>query len=73
MELRKLSVIILIIGSLGCVLTITSDELRVKLSNGSKLVGRYLRSYSGRPIKAFMHIPYAKPPIGPLRFKVSFT
>lgn len=48
----------------------TSDELRVTLTNGSKLVGRYIRSYSGKPIKSFTNIPYAKPPIGPLRFKV---
>lgn len=71
MDFRKLSTLILIIGAFGFVSTIISDELRVTISNGSKLIGRYLRSYSGRPIKAFMGIPYAKPPLGPLRFKVS--
>lgn len=49
----------------------TSDELRITLANGSKLVGRTLRSHSGKTIKAFLGIPYAKPPIGHLRFKVN--
>lgn len=71
MELRIVTIFLLIVGIIELALTFTSDELRITLSNGSKLVGRYLRSYSGRPIKAFMGIPYAKPPLGPLRFKVS--
>lgn len=65
------SALILLFSVLGIVWTITSDDLRVKLSNGSKLVGRYMRSYSGRPIKAFIGVPYAKPPVGHLRFKVN--
>lgn len=56
---------------IGFVQCFTSDDLRINLTNGNKLVGRYLRSYSGRPIKAFKGIPYAKPPIDKLRFKVS--
>lgn len=34
-----------------------------------KIIGRFMRSTSGRPIRAFMGIPYAKPPVGKLRFK----
>lgn len=49
----------------------TSEELRISLPNGSKLVGRGLLSNDGRPIKAYMGIPYAEPPVGDLRFKVS--
>lgn len=60
-----------IVSIFGLVLSFTSDELRVTLSNGSKLLGRYVRSHNGRPIKAFTNIPYAKPPIGQLRFKVN--
>lgn len=61
--------------SFGCCLVAltvarTSDELRITLPNGSKLVGRTLRSYGGRSIKSFLGVPYAKPPIGDLRFKV---
>lgn len=54
------------------VLSLTSDDLRVSLSDGSKLIGKYTRSHSGRPIKTFTNIPYAKPPVGHLRFKVNF-
>lgn len=50
----------------------TSNELRVSLPNGSKLVGRHLRSHDGKGIRAFMGIPYAEPPVGDLRFRVSF-
>lgn len=73
MFLRAIIRLLLMICFLQHTLTFTSDELRITLSNGSKLVGRYLRAYSGRPIKAFTNIPYAKPPVGPLRFKVSIN
>lgn len=49
----------------------TSDHLRITLPNGSKLIGRTLRSHSGRSIKSFLGVPYAKPPLGHLRFKVN--
>lgn len=49
----------------------TSAELRVRLSDGSPIVGRYLRSHDGHGIRAFMGIPYAEPPLGELRFRVS--
>lgn len=50
----------------------TSEELRLTLPNGSKLVGRGLLSHDGRPIKAYMGIPYAEPPLDDLRFRVRF-
>lgn len=50
----------------------TSNTLRITLPNQSKLIGRHLWSFSGRGIRAFMGIPYAEPPIGDLRFRVSF-
>lgn len=34
--------------------------------------GKYLRSNNGKKFTGFIGIPYAEPPIGPLRFKVNF-
>lgn len=64
--------VVLACGFFKSITARTSDELRITLPNGNKLVGRALRSHDGRTIKAFMGIPYAKPPIGDLRFKVIF-
>lgn len=71
MFLRAIVNLLLVFSFFGLTLTFTTNELRVTLSNGSKLIGRYLRAYSGRPIRAFTNVPYAKPPVGDLRFKVS--
>lgn len=72
-EMCKLFVLALLVCNLfSVIIARTSDELRVTLPNGSKLVGRALQSHNGRPIKAFMGIPYAKPPLNHLRFKVNF-
>lgn len=51
------------------VLARTSESLKVKINSGP-LVGRHLTTHNGRPIRAFMGIPYAQPPVGDLRFKV---
>lgn len=69
--MNGMALLVLILSVFGFVTTFTSEELRVTLSNGSKLVGKYLRSHNGRAIKSFLSIPYAKPPIGPRRFKVN--
>lgn len=49
----------------------TSDILKVKLPHGGALVGRYLSTFKGKGMRAFMGVPYAKPPLDELRFKVS--
>lgn len=70
--LNCISVIVLL--SISCITyAVISDDLRVSLPDGSKLLGKYLRSHIGRPIKAFTSIPYAKPPLGQLRFKVKIS
>ncbi|KAL5279765.1 CES5A.2 family protein [Megaselia abdita] len=55
----------------GDVLTSDSElsELSVQLKHGGSLIGTTLKSYSGRQIRTFLGIPYAKPPVGELRFK----
>lgn len=68
---------ILILSVISCVTLMinarTSEILKVKLSHGGTLVGRYLSTFKGKGIRAFMGIPYAKPPTGDLRFKVNNT
>lgn len=46
-----------------------SDFPEVKVEQGS-IKGKMLETWKGRPINAFMSIPYAKPPVNDLRFKV---
>ena len=45
-----------------------SEDLLVNTTNGAVL-GRYMKSNTGRTIRAFMGIPYAEPPVGDLRFR----
>ncbi|KAG5672659.1 hypothetical protein PVAND_002771 [Polypedilum vanderplanki] len=47
----------------------TSENLKVQLPDGSRIIGRYLTSDSGKGIRAFLGVPYAEPPLGDLRFK----
>lgn len=39
--------------------------------NYGKLKGKLRKNYKGEEIFAFLGVPYAKPPVGELRFKVS--
>lgn len=49
----------------------TAKDLRLNLEDGSPIVGKYLKTFYGAGIRAFIGIPYAKPPVGDLRFSVS--
>uniref|UniRef100_A0A182PR39 Carboxylic ester hydrolase n=1 Tax=Anopheles epiroticus TaxID=199890 RepID=A0A182PR39_9DIPT len=48
----------------------TSNQLKITLPHGGRLIGRYLNTVSGKGILAFLGVPYAKPPVKELRFKV---
>nr|CAD7204510.1 unnamed protein product [Timema douglasi] len=48
------------------------DTVTVKLSQGV-LRGRKVASLSGTGYYSFQGVPYAKPPVGPLRFKHNAT
>lgn len=65
-----LKLLLLVISLIALGSSRTSEKLKVQLPDGSKIVGRYLTSDSGRGIRAFMGVPYAEPPLGNLRFKV---
>lgn len=43
-------------------------ELRKQINDG-EILGRYMTSRNGRPIQAFLGIPFASPPVGDLRFR----
>lgn len=47
-----------------------SCELKVKIADGV-LKGKTLKSRDGRNFYSYTAIPFAKPPIGELRFKVT--
>lgn len=65
-----LKLLFLVLSFIAFVSSRTSEKLKVQLADGSRMVGRYLTSDSGRGVRAFMGIPYAEAPIGELRFKV---
>lgn len=48
-------------------------DLLVKLNHGGILAGKYLTTNNGYPIRSFLGVPYAKPPIEDLRFEVTFV
>lgn len=43
------------------------------ITSGGMVVGTYMTSREGRTFSAYLGIPFAKPPLGPLRFEVRLT
>jgi carboxylesterase type B len=70
---NPLIIALVLLSAIQVTVSRTSEELKVTLKHGGTLVGRYLNSFSGRGIKAFLGVPYARPPVGELRFKVSLA
>ncbi|VVC43776.1 Carboxylesterase type B, conserved site,Carboxylesterase, type B,Carboxylesterase type B [Cinara cedri] len=62
------SIMLLFVFLFGFVLAIGDIDNIVQLDQG-RVLGTVLKSRNGREFKAFFGIPYAKPPIGDLRFK----
>lgn len=61
-------ILIIFILNVNFIVAWQSEELLVNTTNGAVL-GRYMKSDTGRTIRAFMGIPYAEPPVGNLRFR----
>lgn len=61
---------ILVLAALVCAAAATAEGPQVTLAQG-KLRGKVLKTFSDKDIFAFLGIPYAKPPMKELRFKVS--
>ena len=57
---------------LSLVAAVLADDDLVELKQG-RLKGHRLTTRKGREMFAFQGIPYAKPPVGNLRFKVRYT
>lgn len=69
MILKHLALVLVVLCCAEEILSRTSDSLKVTIDSGA-LVGRHITTHNGRPLRAFMGIPYAEPPVGNLRFKV---
>ncbi|XP_017773438.1 PREDICTED: esterase E4-like [Nicrophorus vespilloides] len=50
-------------------MTLCDGQENIVETEGGKLRGATLKNYKGEDFLAFMSIPYAEPPLGPLRFK----
>lgn len=50
----------------------SEENVFIKLNHGGYLEGTELKTEAGRSTRAFLGIPYAKAPVGKLRFKVKF-
>ena len=57
--------VVAVVGVVQCRLTVVTQGGRIK--------GKAETSINGRPFRSFYGIPYARAPIGALRFKVSTT
>lgn len=66
----QLHVVLLLFVNLFTIIK-AEDATIVKTEEG-KLRGKFMKSKFGRNFLAFQGVPYAEPPIGKLRFEVSY-
>jgi len=62
----------LIAVAVACSASSARCDPTLKLTKGA-IEGRVLTSRDGRPYHSYTGVPYAKPPVGELRFKVRLT
>ncbi|XP_054289944.1 juvenile hormone esterase-like [Macrosteles quadrilineatus] len=60
--------LIILIVSLNVIGAINSDEIPTVRTTNGLLRGKYMTSENGRIFQAFLGVPFAAPPTGPLRF-----
>lgn len=67
--MKMIRVLILLSVIVSSALSAEEDAPVVKVENGF-LRGKLMKSQNGRKIFSFTSIPFAKPPLGELRFQV---
>ncbi len=74
--MRFCCTLFLLFTYLTCYKTVSGDKHEVKplvtIPSLGQVRGSHMTSAGGRQFFAFRGVPYAKPPIGNLRFKVSY-
>lgn len=65
--------VLVAVAAVTCSLTVRDDkvskQLKVRLSHGGGVIGKYETSHKGRGILSFYGVPYGAPPIGKYRFR----
>lgn len=56
-----------------CFFCVYTEDVPVVSTKLGKIAGVFEESYNGKTFSAFYGIPFAKPPIGVLRFQVFIT
>lgn len=66
--MRRLSIVLCFVFVISAVNSNSNPEVEI---NDGKLQGKFMVTRTGRKFSGFLAIPFAKPPLGELRFEVS--